>query len=82
MSEKGILNFLVLKSKVGKHNREQAQKLEYSEAMQETAIDQTKHDPTGLKLSGKQKTPQKWEADTDRESIIMVGGISHSALWR
>lgn len=56
---------------------EQAQKLEYSEAMQETAIDQTKHNPTGLKLSGKQKTPQKWEADTDRESIIMVGGISH-----
>ena len=72
MSEKGILNFLVLKSKVGKHNREQAQKLEYSEAMQETAIDQTKHDPTGLKLSGKQKTPQKWEEIRERNKQVMI----------
>ena len=72
MSEKGILNFLVLKSKVGKHNREQAQKLEYSEAMQETAIDQTKHNPTGLKLSGKQKTPQKWEDIRERNKQVMI----------
>lgn len=72
MSEKGILNLLVLKSKVGKHNREQAQKLEYSEAMQETAIDQTKHDPTGLKLSGKQKTPQKWEEIRERNKQVMI----------
>lgn len=72
MSEKGILNFLVLKSKVGKHNREQAQKLEYSEAMQKTAIDQTKHNPTGLKLSGKQKTPQKWEEIRERNKQVMI----------
>ena len=52
-----------------KHNREQAQELEYSEAMQETAIDQTKHNPTGSKLSGKQKTPQKWE-DTISNRLI------------
>lgn len=72
MSEKGILNLLVLKSKVGKHNMEQAQKLEYSEAMQETAIDQTKHNPTGLKLSGKQKTPQKWEEIRERNKQVMI----------
>lgn len=72
MSEKGILNFLVLKSKAGKHNREQVQKLEYSEAMQETAIDQTKHNPTGLKLSEKQKTPQKWEEIRERNKQVMI----------